>query len=87
MWQGKDLQDQDHVMLVQMFYLYQYVAVTIQNVFVHTVHRERERVRNVPRTTRNTNVVEDVEIKCEKDSRGAYRTEQMNDTSPKCKIK
>lgn len=87
MWQGNDLQDQDHVMLMQMFYLYQYVAVTIRNVFVHTVHRERERVRNVPRTTRNANVVEDVEIKCEKDSRGAYRTEQMNDTSPKCKIK
>ena len=49
--------------------------------------RERERVRNVPRTTRNANVAQDVEIKCEKDSRGAYRTEQMNDTSPKCKIK
>ena len=85
MWQGKDLQDQDHVMLMQMFSLYQYVAVTIQNVFVHTV--QRERVRNVPRTTRNANVAQDVEIKCEKDSRGAYRTEQMNDTSPKCKTK
>ena len=54
---------------------------------IRTYCSERERVRNVPRTTRNANVAQDVEIKCEKDSRGAYRTEQMNDTSPKCKIK
>ena len=56
-------------------------------MYSYILFRERERVRNVPRTTRNANVAEDVEIKCEKDSRGAYRTEQMNDTSPKSKIK